>query len=223
MSRPVYWDGVDLVVRDTSTYPSVETVVSGGGGGVADGTYGDVVVSGAGTVWTVTIPQSQVTGLTAALAAKVPDTRTISTTAPLSGGGDLSANRTLSVATFTGAGTTGVVPDSTSATGRFLRDDGSWATVSGGGATTGTATLDFGATPSVRASVDVTTGIGAGDMAWATLMYEASADHNAEEHALLAGYVHLTAYRAALNTLRIQARSDVRLRGALKVRWAYQA
>ena len=206
---------------------------------MADGSYGDVVVSGGGTVWTVTIPQAQVTGLVAALgvltaadvalnaalATKVPDTRTISTTAPLAGGGDLSANRTLSVATFTGAGTTGVVPDPTSATGKFLKDDGSWATPSGsgGGATIGTATIDFGASPSARTSVDVTTAIGVSDMAWATLMYEASADHNAEEHALLAGYVHLTAWRAAVNTLRIEARSKVGLRGTLTVRWAYQA
>lgn len=44
-----------------------------------------------------THPQSDVTNLTTDLAAKVPTSRTISTTGPLAGGGDLSANRTLSV------------------------------------------------------------------------------------------------------------------------------
>lgn len=41
--------------------------------------------------------QAQITTLTASLAGYVPTTRTISTTAPLTGGGDLSANRTLAM------------------------------------------------------------------------------------------------------------------------------
>lgn len=45
----------------------------------------------------ITIAESQVTNLVTDLAAKVPTSRTISTTAPLTGGGDLSANRTLAV------------------------------------------------------------------------------------------------------------------------------
>jgi hypothetical protein len=48
------------------------------------------------------IAESQVTNLTTDLAAKVPTSRTISTTAPLTGGGDLSANRTLDISNFTG-------------------------------------------------------------------------------------------------------------------------
>lgn len=44
-----------------------------------------------------THPESDITGLIADLAAKVPVTRTISTTAPLSGGGALSSDLTLSV------------------------------------------------------------------------------------------------------------------------------
>lgn len=47
--------------------------------------------------------EADVTNLVSDLAAKVPTARTISTTAPLSGGGDLSANRTLSVAAATTA------------------------------------------------------------------------------------------------------------------------
>lgn len=45
-----------------------------------------------------THPESDVTGLTADLAARVPSTRTITTTAPLAGGGDLTGDRTLTVA-----------------------------------------------------------------------------------------------------------------------------
>jgi hypothetical protein len=52
------------------------------------------------TAWgTITGTLSAQTDLNTALSGKVPTTRTISTTAPLSGGGDLSANRTLSIAT----------------------------------------------------------------------------------------------------------------------------
>ena len=46
---------------------------------------------------THTHAESDVTGLVADLAAKVPTTRTISTTAPLSGGGALSSNLTLTI------------------------------------------------------------------------------------------------------------------------------
>lgn len=47
---------------------------------------------------TLTVSESQVTNLTTDLAGKVGSSRTISTTAPLSGGGDLSADRTLTIA-----------------------------------------------------------------------------------------------------------------------------
>jgi hypothetical protein len=56
---------------------------------------------------------------------KVPLTRTISTTAPLTGGGDLSANRTLAVSTFS-SGAAGVVPPSGGGTANYLRADGAW-------------------------------------------------------------------------------------------------
>lgn len=52
---------------------------------------------------TLTVSQSQVTNLTTDLAGKVGTSRTVSTTAPLSGGGDLSANRTLTIADGTTA------------------------------------------------------------------------------------------------------------------------
>lgn len=62
----------------------------------------------------------------------VPTTRTISTTAPLSGGGDMSADRTLSITQFAGAAP-GSVPTSLGGTSNFLRADGTWAAPGGGG------------------------------------------------------------------------------------------
>ena len=56
------------------------------------------VQSVAGKTGTVTLAEGDVSGLVADLAAKAPTSRTLSTTAPLSGGGDLSANRTLAFA-----------------------------------------------------------------------------------------------------------------------------
>ncbi len=55
------------------------------------------VSGGVLTVPSATIAQADVTNLTSDLAAKVPTSRTISTNAPLSGGGDLGTNRTLSL------------------------------------------------------------------------------------------------------------------------------
>lgn len=55
--------------------------------------------------------ESDVTGLVTDLAGKAPTTRSIATTAPLTGGGDLSADRTLSVGSAS-AGVAGVVPSS---------------------------------------------------------------------------------------------------------------
>lgn len=60
----------------------------------------DGTIDGIGTNITG-MPQSGVTSLVSDLAAKVPTSRTISTTAPLTGGGDLSANRTLAVSAAT--------------------------------------------------------------------------------------------------------------------------
>jgi hypothetical protein len=66
-----------------------------------------------------------------ALNAKADNTRTISTTAPLTGGGDLSVNRTLAVGQF-GSAAAGVVPASGGGTTNFLRADGSWTAPPGG-------------------------------------------------------------------------------------------
>lgn len=60
------------------------------------GTCTATTFSGSGASLT-TIPELAVTNLTTDLAAKVPTTRTISTTTPITGGGDLSANRTIAI------------------------------------------------------------------------------------------------------------------------------
>jgi hypothetical protein len=55
----------------------------------------------------------------------ITQARTISTTAPLTGGGDMSADRTLAITPFAGS-TPGSVPTSLGGTVNFLRADGSW-------------------------------------------------------------------------------------------------
>jgi len=66
------------------------------------------------------------------LTGEVPAARTITTTAPLTGGGDLSADRTLAVNTF-GAAQPGVVPPSGGGAVNYLRADGTWALPPGAG------------------------------------------------------------------------------------------
>lgn len=81
--------------------------------------------------------------------AVVPQTRTISTTAPVTGGGDLSANRTIAVSTFVAAGAShasGIVPDpgaTANTPQKWLREDATWGNAlsfTGGGNTAGFST-----------------------------------------------------------------------------------
>jgi hypothetical protein len=83
-----------------------------------------------------------------AAASGVPAARTISTTPPLTGGGDLSANRTLAISDFVASGASsarGAVPDpgATPGTTKFLREDATWAVPAGGG------TMITGSAPAV--------------------------------------------------------------------------
>lgn len=66
-----------------------------------------------------------------AMGVKADKTTAINTTAPLTGGGDLSTSRTLAVNTF-GTAQPGVVPSSGGGTANFLRADGTWAAPPGG-------------------------------------------------------------------------------------------
>lgn len=82
---------------------------------------------------TITLPDATGTvALTSDLTTLVPTSRTISTTAPLTGGGDLSANRTLAISNFTNS-VAGAVPASGGGTTNFMRADGTWAAPAGGG------------------------------------------------------------------------------------------
>lgn len=91
------------------------------------------------------------TGAYSTPAGGVPTSRSISTTAPLTGGGDLSANRTLAISNFVGdsgsGGSAGAVPApgaGDAAAGRFLKADGTFAVPSGtasGTVTTVSATV----------------------------------------------------------------------------------
>ena len=62
----------------------------------------------------------------ASVTPKADKTTAINTTTPLTGGGDLSATRTLAVNTFAGSAV-GVVPSSVGGSTNFLRADGLWA------------------------------------------------------------------------------------------------
>lgn len=108
--------------------------------------------------------QAQITALTTTVSGKVVSTRTINTTAPLSGGGDLSSDRTLTTSMSSGKligrGTagTGVFEEITLGTNLSL--SGTTLNASGGGgssATKGIVEVDFGssATQSDIATVSV--------------------------------------------------------------------
>lgn len=119
----------------STTFLRADGVFAATGGSsavLADGDYGDVTVSGSGTVLSVdALPESRITNLTADLAAKVPNGRTLTATAPLTIGGggsaDLSADRTLAIVAFTTA-VAGAVTAS-SAAANVLRGDNTWSTI----------------------------------------------------------------------------------------------
>lgn len=95
----------------------------------------------------VSVAWSAITGKPTTLSAYgitdgVSTSRSINTTAPLTGGGNLSADRTLAVSTMTGdsgaGGARGVVPAPAAgdaAAGKFLKADGTWAAPASGSTT----------------------------------------------------------------------------------------
>ncbi len=99
------------------------------------------------------IGEGDVVGLVGDLALKAPTTRLINTTAPLTGGGDLSTDRTLDISNFTGdsgsGGAKGAVPAPVagdSAAGKFLSAGGGWAVPPGSSYTADESTLHLAGT-----------------------------------------------------------------------------
>lgn len=86
------------------------------------------------------VPNLTATYDPAGTAAAALAARTIATTAPITGGGDLSANRTIAISDLVGdtgsGGTKGAVPAPAAgdaAAGKFLSANGAWAVPAGGG------------------------------------------------------------------------------------------
>lgn len=101
--------------QDAATKSYVDAAVGGGGAVTSVFSRSGVVTAQSGDYTAAQItntPTGTIAGTTAQSAIdeldseKVPNSRTISTTSPLSGGGDLSANRTLTIADAAADGTT---------------------------------------------------------------------------------------------------------------------
>lgn len=99
----------DGSVTDAKLRSSAGTSVIGRSAGttgtvadIAASSDGDVLRRASGSLGFGAIPESSVTNLVSDLAAKAPTSRSIATTGPLSGGGDLSADRTLTTSMSTG-------------------------------------------------------------------------------------------------------------------------
>lgn len=93
-------DGItDALLRDSSALSVIGRSANSAGdpADIAAGVDGDVLRRSGTTLGFGAIPEASVTNLVTDLAAKAATATTISTTAPLSGGGDLSTNRTLSI------------------------------------------------------------------------------------------------------------------------------
>lgn len=93
----------DLATTANTAAGSAQTTANAKVASVAAGDT-TIAIAGTATAPTVavnqanlTVTQSQVTSLTTDLAAKAPNARTISTTSPITGGGDLSADRTIAI------------------------------------------------------------------------------------------------------------------------------
>lgn len=111
------------------------------------------------------------TGTISSVGGGVPTTRQINTTVPLTGGGDLSADRTLTISDFVGdtgtGGVKGAVPAPAAgdaAAGKFLKADGTWTAPAGSGTVTSVG-LSLPADFTVTGSPVTTTGTLTG--AWA--------------------------------------------------------
>jgi len=129
-----YGAGVGLQVKVANTVTGAVTLnVNGLGAKAVTNPDATAVTSGQVVVGAVVDliydgTQFQLKGGTQGGINTVPNSRTISTTAPLTGGGALSSNLTLAVNTF-GPSQAGVVPQSGGGQATFLRADGQWQNV----------------------------------------------------------------------------------------------
>jgi hypothetical protein len=156
---------------------------------LAASSNGDVLRMAGGVLGWGAIPESSVTNLVTDLAALVPKTTAVNTTAPLTGGGALSASLTLGIADFVASGASharGAVPDpgAVAGTAKFLREDATWGVPPGTGvptsrtlAATAPLLIDGGHGPldlsANRTFAHDTSGVGAGTSAWATVQVDA--------------------------------------------------
>ena len=118
-------------------------------------------------------------------ASAVPTSRAISTSAPLSGGGDLSADRTIEVADFIASGAIharGTVPDpgAVPGTSKFLREDATWAAPAS--AAVRQTEIDFGAAGiEEKTFIVVDAAVGPGDFIVAQIAYVAPTGKDLDE------------------------------------------
>ena len=124
-------------VGDGSTaWNSLVYMASGGGGGLSDADYGDITVSGSGTV--LTVDNNVVTN------AKMADVATATfkgrTTAGTGDPEDLTATQATAMLNTVTSGLKGLAPASGGGTTNFLRADGTWTTPSAGSVAWGSIT-----------------------------------------------------------------------------------
>ena len=142
-SANLFWNSTSSQLTVAGTIESTSGGVKFPDGTTAVGMFGTAAIgvvpaSGGGTSNFL-----RADGTWVAPPGEIPSSRTISTTAPLTGGGDLSADRTFAITSFSGSAP-GAVPTSAGGTTNFLRADGAWAVPagSGGGTITGGGTIN---------------------------------------------------------------------------------
>jgi len=125
------FSGAGSITAGTGLTQTGNTINVGAGVGIV-ANADDVAVNYAGSSGDLGSANTVARGDHAHSALYPPVGRTISTTGALTGGGDLSANRTLGVNTYAGGANVGVVPTGgTAAT--FLKGDGTWGSAGGSG------------------------------------------------------------------------------------------